>query len=224
MNDIIVRKRIKKDVIRQNTKQTGKIYLSAIVFILIIVTILGNSPYVKMKYDNGLMWLKTDGSVTAKMIPQSVENPEDLLSIMQPKKQVKKAVSKTKDVWTAREAKYKPLIEKYFPEEPEVMLAIAKAESSLNSNAINYNCFYDKKGNVHRTRPKGGVSKQCNKGHEKFAWSKDGCAMQINSIHGFDITTPEGCFMAARKVYEQQGKRAWVAYNTGAYKKYLARK
>ena len=224
MQDIKVRKRTKNSVVRKDYRKIWITFLSTIAVILLIIKITTLLTGWEKRYDNGLYWVVVNGSQTPKMPLQSVVNHKEVLSAIQPKKQAKKVVSQPKDVWTAREAKYKPLIEKYFPEEPEVMLAIAKAESSLNSNAINYNCFYDKQGNVHKTRPKGGVSTHCKKGHEKFAWSKDGCIFQVNDIHGKDISTVEGCLQGARKVYEKQGKRAWVAYNTGAYKKYLAKK
>lgn len=218
MQDIKIRKRTKNSVVRKNYFQIGKIYLSTIAVLSLFISLLGNSGYAQLKLDDGLFWLNTDGSVRAKMVPQSEVDTKDVLSAMQPKKQAKKPVS----TMEKREAKYRPLIEKYFPENSELMLAIAKAESSLNSNAINYNCYYDKAGNVHTTRPKGGYSTHCKKGHEKYAWSKDGCALQINDIHGFDITTSEGCIQAARKVYDTQGLTAWVAYKNGSYKKYLS--
>jgi hypothetical protein len=220
----------RRKVVAGSTIKRGKTktpFFVKVVFIAILLLsfIAGVKHYIN--YDNGLLWLYNKPSVAFKMPPQSVLNNEEVLALMSPKKEVKKPVYrqtvKTGNVWTEREKKYKPLIYQYFPEEPEIMLAIAKAESGLNSSAIAYNCFYDKNGNVHTKRPKGGYSTFCKKGHEKYAWSKDGCAMQVNSSHGYDISTVEGCFKAARSVYERQGKLAWVAYKTGAYKKYLTK-
>jgi hypothetical protein len=33
--------------------------------------------------------------------------------------------------------------------------------------------------------------------------------------------TLEGNMVAVEKIYNEQGLRAWVSYNTGAYKKFL---
>jgi hypothetical protein len=84
------------------------------------------------------------------------------------------------------------LIEKAFPEDPETMLAIAKAESRLNPNATNIN----KNG------------------------SKDCGLFQINSVHGYDcewLKDPKNNIKAAREVYEKQGLVAWVAYTSERY-------
>jgi len=222
MNDIVLLKRKRKQI-----KPVRKTKLRHVVIYICTLTVLFTTIYVThnltSRYDSGLM--SQYGIVPVKSIHSTHYDPKELLSAMQPKKIVKKAPAKPKYVVSAsmkqREDKYKPLIFKYFPEEPEIMLAIAKAESSLNSNAMSYNCYYDRAGGVHTSRPKGGVSTFCKKGHEKYAWSKDGCLMQVNSIHRKDISSVEGCMQAARIVYEMQGKKAWVAYNTGAYKKYL---
>jgi len=210
-------------IVRKNKTKTKKtkwkhivIFGAMVLIILHTLSFIGN--YLSRK-DNGAMWVYGVGSV--KMVQEQVYDPEVLLSALKPKKVVKVANIKPDEVMKHREQKYKPIIEKYFPEEPKTMLAIAKAESSLNSSALNYNCYYDSKGNVHSKRPKGGVSKSCKKGHEKYAWSKDGCVMQVNSSHGEDISQLDQCMKMARKIYETQGKKAWVAYNTGAYKKYL---
>ena len=80
------------------------------------------------------------------------------------------------------------LITKMFPECPETMLAIAKAESNFKNDAVNVN----KNG------------------------SRDCGIFQINSIHGYDcewLKDPHNNLDAARKVYEKQGLRAWATYN-----------
>lgn len=80
------------------------------------------------------------------------------------------------------------MIEATFPEDPETMLAIAKAESRLKPEATNIN----RDG------------------------SKDCGIFQINSIHGYDcewLKVPENNMKAARAVYEKQGLTAWATYN-----------
>jgi hypothetical protein len=88
-------------------------------------------------------------------------------------------------------------IRKTFPENPEVMLAIAKAESKLNPHAIN------------RANRNGSV---------------DVGLFQINSIHGYDeefLKNEDNNLKVARKIYDTQGITAWSAYNNGAYLKWL---
>lgn len=79
------------------------------------------------------------------------------------------------------------LIREAFPEEPEVMIAIAKSESGLNPQA----------------------------GNKNHNGTIDTGIFQINSIHGYSeewLKDPENNIKAARKVYEKQGKEAWVVY------------
>lgn len=95
---------------------------------------------------------------------------------------------------TSQSSQIISLIKKTFPENPEVMVAIAKSESgkSLNQNAVNIN----RNG------------------------SKDCGLMQINSIHGYDcewLKIPENNMIVARKIYDTQGLSAWVSYNSKNY-------
>ena len=83
-----------------------------------------------------------------------------------------------------------------FPENPSIMLAIAKAESGLNPLATNKN----KNG------------------------TRDTGLMQINSIHGYDdldMMDVDKNLDAARKIYDLQGITAWAAFNNGSYKQFL---
>ena len=88
-------------------------------------------------------------------------------------------------------------IRQTFPEEPEVMVAIAKAESKLNPHVVN------------RANTDGSV---------------DVGIFQVNSIHGYDeefLKNEDNNLKVARQIYEKQGKNAWVAYWNGAYEQWL---
>ncbi len=100
------------------------------------------------------------------------------------------------------------IIKQVFPEEHEIMIAIAMAESQLNNNAVGYNCYYE------------GKSTNCKKSDKANAWSRDFGVFQIHEAKEHEKTL-EGNIQAARKKYDTQGKKAWSVYNTGAYKKYL---
>ena len=120
-----------------------------------------------------------------------------------------------------------------FPNNKEVMVAIALEESGLNNNAVNYNCRYKIGGQTYdklthlyidlntvtKERKKGYVSTWCRKGHEKYAWSMDGSLFQIN---GYSKLTVDESIEKAQEKYNTQGLNAWVSYSTGRYQKHLA--
>jgi hypothetical protein len=88
------------------------------------------------------------------------------------------------------------LIAEAFPENPEIMIAIAKAESGMNPQAVNYN----RNGSI------------------------DTGLFQVNSVHGYDglsLFDPEKNIKAAREIYDKQGIQAWTSFNNGSYKKFL---
>jgi hypothetical protein len=81
-----------------------------------------------------------------------------------------------------------------FPDNCELMIAIAKAESGLNAKAYNKN----------------------NNGSEDFG------LFQINSIHGEDnLFDVDKNIAVAKKIYDNQGLNAWVAYQNNKYLQYL---
>ena len=88
------------------------------------------------------------------------------------------------------------LIAEAFPENPEIMIAIAKAESGMNPQAVNHN----RNGSI------------------------DTGLFQVNSVHGYDgllLFDPEKNIEAAREIYEKQGITAWASFNNGSYQKFL---
>jgi len=88
-------------------------------------------------------------------------------------------------------------IRQMFPEKPDIMLAIAKAESKLNPHVVN-------RGNSNGTIDCG--------------------IFQINSVWGYDeefLKNEDNNLKIARIVYEKQGITAWASYNNGAYLKWL---
>lgn len=79
------------------------------------------------------------------------------------------------------------LIRKTFPECPDTMVAIARAESHFRTNAINVN----RNG------------------------TKDCGIFQVNSIHGYDcewLFDVQNNLKAARAVFDKQGLNAWMTY------------
>jgi hypothetical protein len=88
-------------------------------------------------------------------------------------------------------------IRKLFPEDPEVMLAIAKAESGLNTTEVN-------RANTNGTIDVG--------------------IFQINSVWGYSeayLKDEDNNLEVAREVYDTQGITAWAVYNNKKYLKYL---
>lgn len=83
-----------------------------------------------------------------------------------------------------------------FPENPALMIAIAKAESGLDPMQTNRN----KNG------------------------TRDIGLMMINSVHGYDdleMFDVDKNLKAARKIYDSQGITAWAAFNNNSYKQFL---
>lgn len=83
-----------------------------------------------------------------------------------------------------------------FPENPALMIAIAKAESGLDPMATNRN--------TNGTRDIG--------------------LMMVNSVHGYDdikMLNVDENLKASRSIYDKQGITAWSAFNNGSYKKFL---
>ena len=88
------------------------------------------------------------------------------------------------------------LIAEAFPENPEIMIAIAKAESGMNPQAVNHN----RNGSI------------------------DTGLFQVNSVHGYDglsLFDPKKNIGAAREIYDKQGITAWASFNNGSYQKFL---
>ena len=102
-------------------------------------------------------------------------------------------------------------IKETFPEEPEIMLAIAMAESHLNNNAIGYNCYYE------------GKSTNCRKGDEDKAWSVDCFIMQQNFPNRKTCpkVSVDEHLNDVRKLYDKRKCKPWSVFNSGAYLKYL---
>lgn len=172
-------------------------------------------------------------ALIAKVLqPSTVTAPS--VPVYDTKKVLEVKEEKTKSLSTSEKSYIVDKIADTFPENTEVMVAIALKESGLNKNATNYNCFYKVGGDtydkliktyidisvVSKTRQKGYVSTFCRKGHEKYAWSKDGGIFQINNPTEEHYTI-EGNLATARHKYDTQGLIAWTAYKTGAYKKYI---
>lgn len=108
------------------------------------------------------------------------------------------------DVMSERTDQYGALVEGsieekiaiVFPENPKLMVAVAKAESGLNPLTV----------------------------HKNTNGSRDIGIMQINSVHGEDdleMMDVDKNLAVARKVYEKQGITAWAAFSNGSYKKFL---
>jgi hypothetical protein len=111
-------------------------------------------------------------------------------------------------------------IKRYFPRSHKTMLAIAKAESGLDNNAVNWNCYYnDEMTIVYETRVKGSHSAACKKGHRKYAWSVDCFVLQAN-YKGKSCPTDVTIDQHLEEMAELSKKRSfspWVAWQKGMH-------
>ena len=119
----------------------------------------------------------------------------------------------------------KSLIAYHFEgEDAKIAYAIVRAESSGNSRAIGYNCYYTKDGLVHETREQGAYSTHCKKGHETYANSTD-CGLAQISFRGkscpekaFD---PEWNIAEMKRYHNTRGWSPWVAYTMKRHLAYM---
>lgn len=103
------------------------------------------------------------------------------------------------------------LIKEMFPEDKEIAVAIAKAESRLNPKAKGYNCRYN------------GISQSCKAGDQGKAWSVDCGIMQINTL-GQDC--PEELMevkhnLKVAKIKDEGGWKRWWTYRTNKHLAFL---
>lgn len=113
-------------------------------------------------------------------------------------------------------------IRKYFPKSHKTMMAVAYAESGLNHDSINWNCYYYQ-GKATTTPIKGG-SRSCDKKDRSLSWSID-CGVLMKNYIGIkkcpNVSVDEHLQEMA-ELSKKRGFQPWSAYNNGLYKKYLA--
>ena len=91
-----------------------------------------------------------------------------------------------------------------FPEEPEIMLAVAKGESHLRNEASSWCCHGIMQ--IHEEVHKNKIPDEFNKTKEdRIEW----------------LRNPDNNLAIARMLYEASGKSPWEAYTNGSYKLYL---
>lgn len=112
-------------------------------------------------------------------------------------------------------------IRKYFPRSHVTMLAIAHAESNLNHEAQNWNCYYYK-GKATTTPIKNG-SKSCLKEDRHLSWSID-CGVLMKNYIGIKECPNVPIDEHLQEMAELSKKRhfqPWSAYNNGRYLQWM---
>lgn len=113
-------------------------------------------------------------------------------------------------------------IRKYFPKSHKTMIAVAYAESGLDHEAMNWNCYYYK-GKATTTPIKWG-SKSCNKEDRKLSWSID-CGVLMKNYIGIKTcpkVSVDEHLQEMAELSKKRGFQPWSAYNNKSYIKYLA--
>lgn len=236
MQDITIRKR--KTIKKKSAKKTWSLSFVHIVIVFTLGVMVATIAH-SLQNDHGVRWIHGTGSV--KMLQYAQNDHGVIVSAMYNQKPLKQAKMEATRNVESKGSYYFQLIEKYFPEKPHIMYAIAKEESALNPKAVNYNCRYkiSQKGKtkttvydsltatyidtaiVSKERLPGYISTWCRAGHIQYAWSKDSGLFGINSVHTTQQLSPEEQVKMARAIYEKQGLNAWISYKTKRYLKHL---
>lgn len=172
----------------------------------------------------GLLWVYTHPLVI------TYEAPKQKPVVLKPEKKsiAKKQYSREQiDAWQEqKKAEARIELEKQLaPEEVKIALAIVQHESHFVAAAQNWNCYYSDDGTVYESRVKGASSKSCLKGHRKYAWSVDCGVAQINfkgkECPAYSMETQWSLERLVQMYHDRGDWTAWVAYTSGAYRKYL---
>jgi len=133
-------------------------------------------------------------------------------------------------------------IKHYFPRSYKTMIPIAYAESGLNPNSKNWNCYYTKKVTkkyypdsetmsiksyddveliAHSTRIKGAISMACKPSHRVYAYSVD-CNVLQRNVKGqvCPNQTLDEHLKEVAELSKIQHFNAWSAYNNKSYLAY----
>lgn len=144
--------------------------------------------------------------------------------VAEPVKEVEQ-VKVTKQELTKKDIEEK--IKFYFPRSYPTMTAVAYAESGLNHNSQNWNCWYNKDETiVYSRKVKGSHSTSCKKSHRAYSWSIDCGTLMKNYIAIKtcpDVSVDEHLKEMA-ELSKARGFNPWFGYTNGSYKKYLANK
>ena len=115
---------------------------------------------------------------------------------------------------------------RYFPKSYKTMLAIAKAESGLQEDAINYNCWYNKdKSIVYETKVRGSHGAACKKEHRKYSFGVDCFILQAHYPGRRTCPTDVTLDEHLREMAELSKKRSfqpWISWQNNLHLKYLA--
>ena len=116
-------------------------------------------------------------------------------------------------------------IKLHFPKSYHTMIAVAYAESGLNHNSQNWNCWYNKDETiVYSSKVQGSHSTSCKKSHRVYSWSID-CGTLMKNYIGItqcpNVSVDEHLKEMA-ELSKSRGFNPWFGYTNGSYKKYLA--
>lgn len=151
----------------------------------------------------------------------------EVLKLEETNKRLKEEMAKNMVKIPVTKDLVKSKIKQYFPNSHVTMTAIAMAESHLNNDAINWNCYYNKdKSIVYTTKVKGSHSTFCKPEHRKYSWSID-CFALMKNYPGLktcpaDVTLDEHLKEMA-DLSKKRNFQPWSSYNSGAHEQYLTK-
>lgn len=115
------------------------------------------------------------------------------------------------------------LIKQYFPKNSKTMIAVAMAESHLDHNAQNWNCWYNKNETmVYKDKVKGSHSTSCHKEDRVYSWSVDCGVLMKNYIAQECPQVPvEEHIKEMAELSKKRGFTPWMAFVNKSYLAYL---
>jgi len=169
-------------------------------------------------YGNRLNWraLVISGTLLACLVTSKYSNQEKVYTAEVPQPFMEPVVMEVEPV---KEETIEEQFQRHFPRSHKTMLAIAKAESGLDNNAVNWNCYYnDDMSIVYETRVKGSHSTFCKKEHRKYAWSVDCFILQANYRGKYcpDVTLDQHLHEMA-ELSKKRHFQPWVSFNRGLH-------
>lgn len=193
-------------------------YLIGIVFLFVILPVphketkvlsyatakTTSSDKLKQSVESSPITSKAENTASGSITPTPTATPEPVFK-------------RVKAITLPSQEEIAQKIREIFPEDPEVAVAVFRAESGLRVDAVNWNCYYTgKNGNTYST--------SCQTEERGRAWSVDCGVAQLNfpgQVCPSESFQLDWNLYQAKSKYLARGWQPWYAHTYGSYKRFL---